>query len=112
MAISFPTSPTVNQVFTSSGSSWIWNGNYWQSRGSGVGTFTIPTSYLIRRQSFAATGSSANFTLTVTPNSVTNLVVYVAGIEQPASAFSLSGAVVTLTTTPAANAVVDILDFS
>jgi len=112
MAIAFPTSPTVNQVFTSSGSSWIWNGNYWQSRGSGVGTFTIPTSYLIRRQSFTATGSSANFTLTVTPNSVANLMVYIAGVEQPSSSFSLSGSVVTLTPTPAANAVVEILDFS
>jgi hypothetical protein len=31
MAIVFPTSPTVGQVFTSGGRSWVWNGSTWDS---------------------------------------------------------------------------------
>jgi hypothetical protein len=29
MAIDFPNSPTMDQAFTSAGSTWIWNGSYW-----------------------------------------------------------------------------------
>jgi hypothetical protein len=29
MALDFPSSPTLNQVFTSGGRSWIWNGSQW-----------------------------------------------------------------------------------
>jgi hypothetical protein len=31
MAMVFPTSPTVGQVFTSGGRSWVWNGSAWDS---------------------------------------------------------------------------------
>jgi hypothetical protein len=31
MAMVFPTSPTVGQVFTSGGRSWVWNGSTWDS---------------------------------------------------------------------------------
>lgn len=31
-AIDFPNSPTLNQVFTAEGKSWIWTGSYWSSR--------------------------------------------------------------------------------
>lgn len=33
-AIDFPNSPTVNQVFTAAGKSWIWNGSCWSSQTS------------------------------------------------------------------------------
>jgi hypothetical protein len=29
MAIDFPDSPTSNQIYTSGGRSWIWNGSSW-----------------------------------------------------------------------------------
>lgn len=35
MAIDFPASPTVNQVFTSGGQSWTWDGTKWNSLSSG-----------------------------------------------------------------------------
>ncbi len=31
MAIDFPTSPTLNQVYTFNNISWIWNGSYWDT---------------------------------------------------------------------------------
>jgi hypothetical protein len=50
MPISFPSSPTLNQVYTYSGRSWIWNGSQWQSVGiaAGYGSYfmsaTAPTT--------------------------------------------------------------------
>jgi len=31
MAINFPTSPTLNQIYTFNSISWIWNGSYWDN---------------------------------------------------------------------------------
>lgn len=31
MAINFPTSPTLNQIYTFNNISWIWNGSYWDN---------------------------------------------------------------------------------
>jgi hypothetical protein len=31
MALSFPTSPTLNQTYTSGTQSWIWNGSQWDA---------------------------------------------------------------------------------
>jgi hypothetical protein len=112
MAINFPVSPTVNQTFSSSGNTWVWTGYYWKSQGAGTGTLNVPTNYQVRRQKFTATGNTNSFTLTQTPSTVTNLLVYVSGIEQAADTFTLSGNVVTLTATPGVDAVVEIVDFS
>lgn len=35
MPLDFPTSPTLNQVYTFSGRSWIWNGTAWDVSTSG-----------------------------------------------------------------------------
>jgi hypothetical protein len=112
MAINFPVSPTIDQTFSSSGNTWVWTGYYWKSRGAGTGTLNVPTNYQVRRQKFTADGVSASYTLTLTPSSATNLLVYVGGIEQSADTVTLSGNVVTLSATPAAGIVVEIVDFS
>jgi hypothetical protein len=31
MPINFPTSPTLNQIYTFNSISWIWNGSYWDN---------------------------------------------------------------------------------
>lgn len=42
MAITFPTSPTLNQQFTADGKTWIWDGEKWVAVSSGVdGTVVI-----------------------------------------------------------------------
>jgi len=41
-AIDFPNSPTLNQVFTSGGKTWVWNGSVWNTVTSALG-FTGPT---------------------------------------------------------------------
>lgn len=35
-ALDFPTSPTLNQVYSANGRSWIWNGTTWNPYGSGI----------------------------------------------------------------------------
>lgn len=37
MPISFPSSPTLNQQYTFSGRTWVWNGSSWQSLGTAQG---------------------------------------------------------------------------
>jgi len=37
MPISFPSSPSLNQQYTSAGRTWFWNGSIWQSLGTSQG---------------------------------------------------------------------------
>jgi len=37
MPISFPSSPSLNQQYTSAGRTWYWNGSIWQSLGTAQG---------------------------------------------------------------------------
>jgi hypothetical protein len=62
MAMVFPTSPTVGQVFTSGSRSWVWNGSAWDSP-SAINVLQVPYGLeLIRSQ---AIGVAVN-TITVT----------------------------------------------
>jgi hypothetical protein len=38
MAINFPLSPTLNQIYTYNSFSWIWNGTYWDIYGTSTGS--------------------------------------------------------------------------
>ena len=63
MAIDFPTSPILNQVYTFNNISWIWNGSYWD---------TYPSSTNVVNQLIAGTNitlSPSGGTGTVTINS-------------------------------------------
>ena len=50
MPMVFPTSPTVGQVFTSGGRSWVWTGSTWDSPSSATAALSGLT--LIRTESF------------------------------------------------------------
>jgi hypothetical protein len=55
MPIIFPTSPTVGQVFTSGGRSWVWNGSTWDSPSSATAALSGLTH--IRTVSFTGVAS-------------------------------------------------------
>lgn len=40
MALNFPTSPTLNQVYTSGSYSWTWDGTTWKSNTSGLSGYS------------------------------------------------------------------------
>jgi hypothetical protein len=57
MAMVFPTSPTVGQVFTSAGRSWIWNGSAWDAP-SATNVLQVPIGLVHLR---TATFTGVNF---------------------------------------------------
>jgi hypothetical protein len=58
MAIAFPTSPTVGQVFTSGGRSWVWTGSTWDSP-SAANALQIPIGLdLVKTQTIGTTVTS------------------------------------------------------
>ena len=42
MALNFPASPTLNEVFITSGVTYIWDGVKWTSRGNASGQPLVP----------------------------------------------------------------------
>jgi hypothetical protein len=59
MAMVFPTSPTVGQVFTSAGRSWVWNGSAWDAP-SATNVLTVPIGLeLIRATTISALSSQS-----------------------------------------------------
>ena len=83
--------PAVDNVLTYNGTSWV------QAAQSGaiLTTVTVDT--------FTGTGSPSNveFTLTSAPSSENELLVYVGGVYQEQSTYSVSGTTLTLTEAPA-----------
>jgi hypothetical protein len=55
MPMVFPSSPTVGQVFTSAGRSWIWNGSTWDAPSATIAA--LPGLVLIANVPFTSTSS-------------------------------------------------------
>lgn len=68
-----------------------------------LGVGSNPTVTTRTPDTFSGTGSSATYTLSVTPSSKHDIDVYVAGVHQDQSSFSLSGNQVTLTAASGTN---------
>jgi microcystin-dependent protein len=54
MAMVFPTSPTVGQVFSSGGRSWVWNGAAWDSPSAANIFFFVPAGQITQYAGSAA----------------------------------------------------------
>lgn len=105
MALNFPDSPTLNQVYTdaTSGFSYKWNGTVWTS-------FESSTASNIQELddiSGSFNGVTTTFALTVggqsiTPVTTNQLVISVGGVMQnPTNDFYISGSNIVFTTAPA-----------
>jgi hypothetical protein len=47
MPIDFPSSPTVGQVFSSSGRSWVWTGSTWDSPSSATAALGLTEEEIV-----------------------------------------------------------------
>jgi hypothetical protein len=47
MAITFPSSPTTNQIFTNSGRTWIYTGTTWQAYTQAVGSNSVTSTMIV-----------------------------------------------------------------
>jgi len=67
MALDFPSSPTVNQTFSSGGRTWLWDGTSWLAQGLPLG---------LNVATFLETPSSANLATAVTDETGTGALVF------------------------------------
>lgn len=106
MALNFPNSPTVGQVYTdtASGFSYEWDGTVWKSytpsSASNIKILDdISGSFNGSQQTFALTSS----TIAVTPASAQQLRIVLGGVVQsPGVDYNISGSNIVFTTAPAA----------
>jgi hypothetical protein len=95
MSISFPSSPSLNQTFSSNNYTWQWDGVSWNSLG-GVANTTI----MINTDEFVANGTGTTFVLSTTPISSNSIVVNINGVTQQKSVYSVAGNTITFSSTP------------
>ena len=105
MALNFPNSPTLNQVYTdsTSGFSYQWNGTVWISfsaaSSSQIKTLDdISASFNNSTQTFALTSSA----LSISPPTSQSLIINLGGvIQDPTDDYSVAGSNITFSTPPA-----------
>ena len=105
MALNFPDSPTLNQVYTDSvsGFSYQWNGTVWTSyTPSSTGNIKvlddISGSFNGSTQTFALTSAS----IAVTPANPQSVIINLGGVVQdPSDDYTISGSDIIFTTAPA-----------
>jgi hypothetical protein len=82
MAINFPNTPTLGQVYSSGGYSWEYDGTSWRSLG--VQSYTTPGS---TRDEFIGTGLQNTFTLSVTALNEGSTLVFIDSVLQSNAAY-------------------------
>jgi len=86
MAINFPDSPTLGQVYSSGGYSWQYDGTSWRSTGQQA--FGTPGS---TRDEFIGTGFQNTFSLSVTAVGESSTLVFIDSVLQSNAAYDISG---------------------
>jgi hypothetical protein len=85
MAINFPNSPSVNEIYSHGGNSWQWDGSSWVSLGTQ--DFGLPGS---NRDEFTGTGSQNTFTLTTTAKNEGSTLVFIDSVLQSNAAYNIN----------------------
>lgn len=111
--ITFPTSPSLNQTYAVGYKTWIWNGYAWDLQIANASSSGSASNTSIGENTFTANGSQTSFTLT---SSVTQdaILVFVSGVLQPNSYYTVVGSntTITLADAPAANDTVVVKKFT
>jgi hypothetical protein len=106
MAFDFPSSPSLNQIYSFAGKSWRWNGVAWKVDAINAGANLVGATHLLESFSSSFNGTLTSFNLVLlgdpfTPGSITDLEVYVNDVRQePLEAFTLSGSQITFSVAP------------
>ena len=85
MAINFPNSPTLGQIYSSGGYSWEYDGVSWRSLGAQA--YTTPGS---TRDEFTGTGVQNTFTLSVTAPNEGSTLVFIDSVLQSNAAYVIN----------------------
>ena len=85
MAINFPNSPTLNDVYSQNGNSWQWDGSSWLSLGAQ--DFSTPGS---NRDEFTGTGTQNTFSLSVSALTEGSTLVFIDSVLQSNSAYTVN----------------------
>jgi hypothetical protein len=85
MAINFPNSPTLNDVYSQNGNSWQWDGSSWLSLGAQ--DFSTPGS---NRDEFTGTGIQNTFSLSVSALTEGSTLVFIDSVLQSNSAYTVN----------------------
>ena len=85
MAINFPNSPAVNEVYSHGGNSWQWDGSSWISLGAQ--DFGTPGS---NRDEFSGTGTQNTFSLSITAKNEGSTLVFIDSVLQSNAAYTVN----------------------
>jgi hypothetical protein len=85
MAINFPNSPAVNEVYSHGGNSWQWDGSSWISLGAQ--DFGTPGS---NRDEFTGTGTQNTFSLSITAKNEGSTLVFIDSVLQSNAAYTVN----------------------
>ncbi len=85
MAINFPNSPSLNDVYSHGGYSWQWDGSSWESLGAQ--DFGTPGS---NRDEFTGTGGQNTFSLSVSALTEGSTLVFIDSVLQSNAAYTIN----------------------
>lgn len=98
---SFPGTPNVGELFYLTAGEvglYVHTGSVWVSAGTGGTTEGVPTS--VTTDLFNGNGTTTQFTLSKAPSTDNEILVFITGLRQEVSGYSVSGTTLTFTEAP------------